>query len=812
MPANLMPTDWHAAEPLVKEALDLEPTDPVARSLLAVLDDNRRQTAINIILAGARNYQADGHLADAMQIIERGLVQYPNDHRLIQFFTTLRAKAGQPPSPAARMPLPSAPPLPTAASESSPELAPPPVEAPPQNFFAPPNTDIPAKEPATPPQQPSSDAKSSTAADKTAAGRPKRPIQRPSPPPRRPVPPPQHDPSVLEELSFKGPMWIVAGVAALALILAAGVYQVVREKPIPSALPDARTKVAPTERYSVLFESNVPGTRFTEGDQALEANAELSAGVHKVEATHDGYVSDVKSFTIDPAANSSIDIKFELRPILPVLRLSSSIAHGRIVLDNSEPLDLQSGVASKDDLPIGTHTVKIFDGKRQVFAFSFETKGNEIPSVVAPLASQPVAGIVVASLAGSAKVYATAGMQASAALPVAPVPGSGLVLTGTATNPAHFFLDAGKGKGPQEQSVDASVFPTINVQLAGAVAMSSLSITTNAADCAVSVDGKPLSGQSLSVPLQPGNHPVKLSCPGFEDMEKVAVVKAGEISPHKLDFVMTPLPVIAATPALSSAPPISNAQLIISGAPPEAAVFQNQVRIGTVAADGTFAREIEPGTFTWEWRKANFETRRETRAVKAGEVLRIDGTMTPSTGNLSLKVVPGDAHITVRRDSDNSAIPLSNGVPLTLTAGSYEVSAEAPEYRPRSESVVIANGKAVTMNWELEKLAVAAGPVRFFQDGDSWKPFKEENGWWIHSGSGYSFLRASTGRFSLDFLRKKHSHKINIQADCDDYANCILYSIDGRNLTTKVISNGSIVSDYKKALGVESASGASFSL
>ena len=262
-----------------------------------------------------------------------------------------------------------------------------------------------------------------------------------------PPPPPRQDQGVLEELSFKGPMWVVAAVAALMLILAAGIYQVVRDKSRSSTaaianMPDARTKGPgnSAEHYAVSFESNVPGTRFSEGDQTLEANAELRPGNHKVEASHDGYVSDVKNFTIDPAATSSINIKFDLRPILPLFRLSSSIVHGHIVIDDGQPIELQTGVASKDDLTVGTHAVKIFDGKRQVFAFSFETKANEIPTLTMPLSSQPVSGVVVASLAGSAKVYTTAEMQASVALPVAPVPAGGLLLTGSTTNPAHFSL------------------------------------------------------------------------------------------------------------------------------------------------------------------------------------------------------------------------------------------------------------------------------------------------------------------------------------------------------------------------------------
>ncbi len=418
----------------------------------------------------------------------------------------------------------------------------------------PPTTDFPPRETAAPPAAETPVAPPVT--ETAVANRPKVP-KRPEPsrvpPPMRPRP--AEDPDLLKELSFKGPIWLVAGLVALALILTAGVYQLIRNKgKLPGgAVADATAKRVTNRpespdallRFPVSFESNVPGTRFSEDGQTLEPNAQLSAGNHNVEAFHEGYLPESRTVSVDPSSSEPLAVKFDLRAILPLLRLSSSIPRGRMLLDETESLDLQSGVASKEDIAIGPHTVKIYDGRRQVFAFAFEAKANAIPTLLTPLSAQPVAGVVVASLSGSAKVYASAGVQAAASLPVSAVPAAGLALTGSPENPAHFFLDNGKGKGPQEQSVDSSVFPALTVQLAGAADVSYLAITANASDCQITVDGKPLkrnaNGQTLSVPLDPGNHPVRLSCPGFQDMEQVAVVKAGEVSPHKLDFEMTPI-------------------------------------------------------------------------------------------------------------------------------------------------------------------------------------------------------------------------------------------------------------------------------
>ena len=89
-----MSTDWSLAEPLVKEALEIEPGDPVARSLSSIVDDYRRQDAINSILVEARNLQAEGKIPKALQRVGEGLAVYPNEVRLSQLHNTLRLLSG----------------------------------------------------------------------------------------------------------------------------------------------------------------------------------------------------------------------------------------------------------------------------------------------------------------------------------------------------------------------------------------------------------------------------------------------------------------------------------------------------------------------------------------------------------------------------------------------------------------------------------------------------------------------------------------------------------------------------------------------
>jgi hypothetical protein len=471
-----------------------------------------------------------------------------------------------------------------------------------------------------------------------------------------------------------------------------------------------------------------------------------------------------------------------------------------------ESLDLRSGAANKEALALGAHTVKISDRGRLVFAFSFRVEPNQKPMLITPLLTQPMGGAVVSSFAGSATIYTTRGLRAAplnadgTRSPLTAVPQLGLEVSGSDANPARFLLETGKGGHPLAQSADGSAVPTLSVHLVGASEGAFVTITSNAPDCVVSVDGQPLQepmkGELHSLPIATGSHPIRLACPGYQDAEQTVNVAAGDTSQHKVNFVL------AARTAPAQA---RRAVLTIAGAPPETLVFQNQVRIGTIGPDGSFSKEVEPGAYTWEWRKAGFESRKESRSIAAGESLLLDGALTPSTGTLVLKVIPDHAQILARREADGNTIVLPNNSPVQLAAGSYRVTAEAPEHNGKAETLFIAGGKPLNLTWELLRTAVVPPPARFFKNGDSWQQMSEGGGWWVRPGGGYSSLRASTGSFSIDFLKRKamRTKKISILADCPDSADCIVYSLDGHNFVSKRIAAGKTVMEEKHPHGMD---------
>lgn len=88
----LMDTDWRGAEPLVKEALELDPGNPLAKGLCALIKDSRDDEEVTIALAKARELQTDGDLRGAIAALDGAIATFPGKDRLVQLRSALTAK------------------------------------------------------------------------------------------------------------------------------------------------------------------------------------------------------------------------------------------------------------------------------------------------------------------------------------------------------------------------------------------------------------------------------------------------------------------------------------------------------------------------------------------------------------------------------------------------------------------------------------------------------------------------------------------------------------------------------------------------
>ena len=79
-----MESNWQEAEQLAKQAFDLNPAHPLAKTVRTLILDQKRETLVSECVSQARKLQAAGDLAGALSRVEEGLSSYPREPRLIQ--------------------------------------------------------------------------------------------------------------------------------------------------------------------------------------------------------------------------------------------------------------------------------------------------------------------------------------------------------------------------------------------------------------------------------------------------------------------------------------------------------------------------------------------------------------------------------------------------------------------------------------------------------------------------------------------------------------------------------------------------------
>ena len=751
---DLMSRDWHAAEPLVKEAVALDPSDPVARSLSSLIQDYRRQEAIGRFVLEARDLQAAGDLSGALRKVEEGLQVHPNEIRLTQLHNTLRnaltesrrseslprgpvETPGTPPGPASIQPAVGERAKSAAQGQSrSPEAPLPDLPPPVRTTFQPIPSDAGAASTGAGVSGLSASQASSKTGQSVGAGAappakpPGSPVLVASKPPREPSPTPA---APKTDWKKRGPLLLGAAAVAIAIIAAA----LFLKRPAPSvpAKTPARTETT------------------TQPPQPV---------------------------TPAPAPP----------PSLPELRITADLKSGagKYVLDAGQPVDLQQGSIVKDDIPAGTHMLRILDGDKEVFSFGFHAQQNEIPSVVTPPAGT-MAGVVITSLGQSAKVYGSANVKGGGieGQPMQPIPPEGDALTVPAQGNLRFVVQDSVTKS-HAIAIESLASPLLSVTLSGATERIPFIIKSNV-DAVIVVNGyvtkSKLVNGSRVFSLPPKKYLITLKNDDYElPPEQPIELKSGDTKQQTLTFVLTPI--------------VHDATLAIESAPVDAEVLVDDTRIGTTGASGSLTKPIAPGKHTIGLRKNNYEPFNEAIVFKAGETAKVNGALMKAYGSLALKVMPANARITVRR-GESQEVDRPNNAAYPVPSGDYVVTAEADGYTSNSSSVTVYPGKTATVEWSLSPVPKIAPtrltPATVFENGGSWKV--APSGWWVHEAKGVSFFKEREGTFVVDIVKdthqgvfKQHVKRIGFVVDYDGAGNYVSYALDGHNLTRKVFSEG----------------------
>ena len=276
----------------------------------------------------------------------------------------------------------------------------------------------------------------------------------------------------------------------------------------------------------------------------------------------------------------------------------------------------------------------------------------------------------------------------------------------------------------------------------------------------------------LRIPnLELKDYAVRVSKSGFQDLpeQKIRIRKGEQV---KLIFNLQPIPHLAS--------------LTIQGGVPGSTVLIDQAAAGTGQPDGTLnLASVNPGDHTVEVRKDRFKPKQIKRHFVAGAAVSLaaaDVALETAPGELKITFTPADAQVTVAK-SGESPTKLTSGSAMSLTAGSYTLTAKTADTFTRTSTLEIAAGQSRNLD-----LSLAPDGMSKWDDSAGWK---QEKGSFVRKGGDFVMynLSPTSGTFVFSAMLAK-GHRLRWMLNCIDANNYILFEMDDNNFYRTVIRNG----------------------
>ncbi len=186
----------------------------------------------------------------------------------------------------------------------------------------------------------------------------------------------------------------------------------------------------------------------------------------------------------------------------------------------------------------------------------------------------------------------------------------------------------------------------------------------------------------------------------------------------------------------------------------------------------------------------------------SGGGANVDGQAMRPFGKITFHVRPETAQISCRREDESWGQDCPNNQPCLLRAGAYEVTAKADGFKTAVNHIAVGAGDDKPFELKLEAVpsASAPNPTDLFEDGQTWTV--DPDGWWTHTQTGYSFMRANQGIFVFDILKPSGlfvSKKVFLVINYKGDGNRVLYTIDEHRLRRNERAPGIQIADYSVA-------------
>jgi serine/threonine protein kinase len=739
---TLLETNWQAAGAAAEQALELDPSHVIARSLRSRALDRKRESEVNRRASQARHLQAEGNLQGAIAEVEAALRDFPNE----EHFTSLRDTLKRELSQSRRVPEP----LPNVYPQIEPAR---PQQAQRANTGKP--QPIPETSPGYVPLNPEApvlqtiawgaDVVENRTEDRRADRREDRREEQQEPPQyarqaAETVPPGQIAETPSSQSAKRLPLFNERTVIGLAAVVVVATIALITWRLYPKPVkPDYFPVAVEIHTQPAGASLRVNGEFRGTSDHPLS----LLPGIYQIEASLPGYETSTTKVSV--AAGSPTTLDLTLHPLVQLLRIAApDLDGGQVYLDDNKAGSLENGSLTLPDIKAGQHSLRIADTPSggQSATFTFQSTDQSI-AVSPTLQVQQLQVVVVGAAGGKAQIISTLRIPVAVdGKPIGTLGTDALQVSGL--SPGVHELVANDGKTQRKMSFEVGGAPSLDAIVFSDRDVGSALVIAGQDDADVFLDNKLFRRKTehgrLRLPnLKTVEHTVRVHKDGYKDTpeKKIAIVKGQEA---RLDFTLEPLPRLAT--------------LLLDHLPPQARVLVDKTEVGLVTSDGTFSSNLTGGVHAVGVVAHGFQPKTVERKFSVGDTTRL------TDSDFQLKSVPGILDVNVGQNAvwsvsqgNRSLYTLTGPRQVSLEQGTYTISVRNPSGRPTNLNVAVTAGETKSVNLAVTPNSLS---MEHFQHPENWT---QKDGWYVRHGGGFVLYDAPTGPGSFTFaLRLNFSH------------------------------------------------------
>ncbi len=624
------------AERLLRQALEIEPANAQANSLLKLIEERRAKQVADECLAQVRRLHSLGDVPAAMRALEDGLKKCPNEPRLVQLRDSLK------PAQELTRPMEPEPVKPVVAGPAPVSVVPPPV--------------VPAQVDLAP-----------VAPVVTVRAQPS-----PAPVAR----PPEGAMPALPAFLTQPKIWGGAALAVVAILLIVGVVKLTsgkKSRPVIPATPQqAILEITTSPAGAVVL---VDGKESGTASSALQLP--LAPGTVQIEARLPGY--QTARATANLQAGARIPVTLTLTPILALKFLVPG--DGQVTVNQEQPVKVEGGEFSRELTP-GTYTVKITTGRSGVLSFAFQVDAGGPAVLTAPPNSQDVSALLISNFGGRGKIYST-GPAVKVKLdgqPLGELNKNGLDLPNVSAGSHE--LELGENQDLRKKSADFSPSRTLTAIIDSDPNTGTLVVQANEDGVAIVVvsagkevaHGETKDGRYRVQNLRAKTYVVRAAKEGYDTdtAEQSADIQKGQDK--------------AVTFTFRRKPQMVSARFRLTAG---SELFEDGTLVATVPGDTYTIPSLKPGMHTFRAQKGKqFLPNQKTVEIGEGPGSEIDLRLTAAPIPVEIRRTPADSTVTYTRAGDPTPHTF-NGSRMDLPEGDYTFTAGAKGYGERVQQIHI---------------------------------------------------------------------------------------------------------------------------